>query len=134
MMKTETREELEISTIGGGGGQIPASFPLAGGLFDQFVGGGGERISSSLGFLELLGIQDFQAGHSLFDLPPPTPVCLPPESSEVLNLPATPNESSISSSSTEAPNEPDPAKGAVTARSAPVSEVDDDDLDKEKKE
>jgi len=131
-MKTETREDVEISTFAGVG-QISDPFPLAGGLFDQFDGGGGEMISSSssLGFMELLGIQDFPAGHSIFDLPPPTPMSYPPESSEVLNLPATPNESSISSSSTEAPNESDPAKGAVNAA---AGDGDDDDLDKEKKE
>ncbi|ONK63234.1 uncharacterized protein A4U43_C07F12770 [Asparagus officinalis] len=107
-MKKESSELTEISPVGD---QISTSFPFsAGGLFDQFAinGGAGER-SSSLGFLEMLGIQDLTS-HSLFDyLPPPTPVSLPPESSEVVNLPATPNESSVSSSSTEAPNEQDPA-------------------------
>ena len=123
-MKTESSQLTEISPFGD---QIS---PF--GLFDQFSvdGGGGER-SSEMGFMELLGIQDFSVGHSIFDLPPPTPMSYPPESSEVLNLPATPNESSISSSSTEAPNESDPAKGSVNAA---AGDGDDDDLDKEKKE
>lgn len=130
MMKTEGSELMDVSPFVD---QISSPFPLpGGGFYDHFMAdGGGERSSSSsFGFMELLGIQDSFSGHSLFDLPPPTPLSLPLEPSEVLNQPATPNESSISSSSTEAPNEPDPAKGASSEPGADV----DDDLGKAKKE
>lgn len=115
-MKTENREERDITPFSDG--------HISTGLFGQFsADGGGERSSSSsLAFMDLLAIQDFSSVRSLFDLPPPTPVSLPPGSSGVLNLPATPNEPSISSSSTEAPKDPDPAKGAA---SEPAADVDD---------
>ncbi|XP_042477712.1 probable WRKY transcription factor 48 [Macadamia integrifolia] len=111
------------------------SFPLSSrSIFDMYCesekGGGG---GVSMGFMDLLGIQDLNP--SIFDLlqqyqqpppmmpplspPPPLPPAsphptttttsssLPPptESSEVLNLPTSPNSSSISSSSAEAAND-----------------------------
>ncbi|ONK63256.1 uncharacterized protein A4U43_C07F12990 [Asparagus officinalis] len=111
-MKTETRsEEFELS-----------------GFFSRSPLDRAGNGSSSLGFMDLLGVQDLTS-HSLFDdmPPPPMPVILPPESSMVVNLPVTPNESSVSSSSTEAPNEQDLANGSA------ASDV-DTELDKEKKE
>ncbi|KAA8531200.1 hypothetical protein F0562_005886 [Nyssa sinensis] len=87
--------------------QIPTTFALSG-IFDMPC----ESEKGSLGFMDMLGIQDY--GSSLFDLlqtPPvqPQSPLLPastiPESSEVVNTPATPNSSSISSSSTEAAND-----------------------------
>ncbi|KAF8394696.1 hypothetical protein HHK36_020913 [Tetracentron sinense] len=86
--------------------QIPTSFSSSS-VFDMSY----EGEKGSLGFMDLLGIQDFSP--SLFDLfhapsvppPPPTPSSTLPDTSEVLNFPATPNSSSISSSSTEAVND-----------------------------
>ncbi|KAH1046251.1 hypothetical protein J1N35_037035 [Gossypium stocksii] len=117
---------------------------------------GDNKWGSSLGFMDLLGIhQDFIAP-SLFDsfqppsiLPPPPPStssepllhqqldtkqlqALPspastvPESSEVLNNPATPNSSSFSSSSNEAANDHEPTK-------AEDDEEEEQDQDKTKK-
>lgn len=88
--------------------QIPASCAFSSSIFDMPC----EVEKGSLGFMDLLGIQDYSP--SLFDLlqPPLAPHPLtspassaPPESSEVVNAPATPNSSSISSSSTEAAND-----------------------------
>ncbi|KAJ9699829.1 hypothetical protein PVL29_005613 [Vitis rotundifolia] len=88
--------------------QIPASFAFSSSIFDMPC----EVEKGSLGFMDLLGIQDYSP--SLFDVlqPPLAPHPLtspassaPPESSEVVNAPATPNSSSISSSSTEAAND-----------------------------
>ncbi|KAL8544865.1 hypothetical protein ACS0TY_005174 [Phlomoides rotata] len=80
--------------------------------------------SSSLGFIELLNMQDF--GPSVFDLLQ-TPFDLQNstvqlrESSEVLNAPATPNYSSISSESSEHANK------------EPEEREDDDDDEREVK-
>lgn len=81
-----------------------ASFALSS-IFD--VACDGEK--GSLGFMDLLGTQDFTP--SLFDwlqeqpaMPSPATSAMP-ESSEVLNTPATPNSSSFSSSSTDAVND-----------------------------
>ncbi|RWR94341.1 putative WRKY transcription factor 48 [Cinnamomum micranthum f. kanehirae] len=85
--------------------QIPTNYPFSGGLFD-FPGdiSGAGKTSSSMGFMELLGFQDPTT--PVFDFPPPPPPATSlPESSDMGNLPATPNSSSISSSSTEAANE-----------------------------
>ncbi|KAE8703572.1 putative WRKY transcription factor 23 [Hibiscus syriacus] len=62
-----------------------------------------------LGFMELLGAQDFTS-HPLFDIAQHVPplVTEPPmkiESPDAFNLPATPNSSSISSASNEAAND-----------------------------
>ncbi|KAK2649714.1 hypothetical protein Ddye_017203 [Dipteronia dyeriana] len=89
---------------------VSAGFPLQG-IFDF-----AEGEKSSLGFMELLGVQDF--GSSLFDMVQPPPSTAPPSSSspnptvvtkmespELLNQPATPNSSSISSASSEAVND-----------------------------
>nr|AEQ29024.1 WRKY28 [Panax quinquefolius] len=70
---------------------------------------------SSLGFMELLGIQDYNNTSSIFDIlreehsapPPPAGQAStnPADSSEVLNTPATPNSSSVSSVSSGAPEQ-----------------------------
>lgn len=88
--------------------QIPTSYPFSGGLFDLPGDISGPR-RSSMGFMELLGFQDLAPPPpSMFDFPPPPPppaTTSLPEPSDMGNLPATPNSSSISSSSTEAANE-----------------------------
>ncbi|KAK1558589.1 hypothetical protein Q3G72_004255 [Acer saccharum] len=88
---------------------VSAGFPLHG-IFDF-----AEGEKSSLGFMELLGVQDF--GSSLSDMVQPPPSTAPSSSSpnptvvtkmespELLNQPATPNSSSISSASSEAVND-----------------------------
>ncbi|KAG6648025.1 WRKY transcription factor 23-like isoform X1 [Carya illinoinensis] len=84
---------------------ISDGYPFSG-IFDIYEG---EK--SSLGFAELLGIQDYSP--SLFDSPQapsmapsaPLPATTVKECSEVLNQPATPNSSSISSASSEAVND-----------------------------
>ncbi|KAF2312722.1 hypothetical protein GH714_039758 [Hevea brasiliensis] len=97
--------------------EIPSSFalssstPTSASIFDMMPCDIGDK--ASLGFTDLLdGNQDF--GTCLFDWfqppivphqPLPSPASTVPESSEVLNTPATPNSSSISSSSNEAGNE-----------------------------
>ena len=111
--------------------EIPSSFPLSS-IFDmpcmESTDHHHHQKGLSLGYMDLLGIQDFDSP-SLFDLfpapmmppaqsqPPqpqlqqqqtlvPSPAStVPAESSEVVNTPATPNSSSISSSSNEAANE-----------------------------
>ncbi|KAF8387662.1 hypothetical protein HHK36_026327 [Tetracentron sinense] len=87
--------------------QIPTSFSLSS-LFDMSC----EDEKDSLGFMDLLGIKDFSPSvsdllHIPLMAPPPrsTQMSTLVESSEVLNLPATPNSSSISSLSTEAPKD-----------------------------
>ncbi|KAF8401296.1 hypothetical protein HHK36_012229 [Tetracentron sinense] len=105
----EKKEAMETQNLIGAStfpDQIPTTFSLSS-IFDMPC----EGEKGSLGFMELLGIQDLSP--SIFDLLqttsiPPQPSALTscrPESSELLNLPATPNSSSISSSSTEAANE-----------------------------
>ncbi|XP_039135650.1 WRKY transcription factor 23-like [Dioscorea cayenensis subsp. rotundata] len=85
------------------------------GIFDVGHGGGEAEKNSSYGFLELLGFQDYSP--SLLDL---SPQMEPPlESSSVtVNTPATPNSSSISSSSTDA----DPLKPLATTAAAAEDE------------
>lgn len=87
-----------------------------------------EKMRSSLGFMELLGTQDV-GPTSLLDLLQLRPLPLPPppqpqdftaaaaspgaqlaESSEVANLPATPNSSSLSSASSETLNDEQPPR------------------------
>ncbi|KAA8527353.1 hypothetical protein F0562_034932 [Nyssa sinensis] len=108
--------------------QIPTSFALSG-IFDMPC----EGEKGSLGFVDMLGmgIQDYSP--SLFDLfqtplmppqPVPSPASTIPESSEVVNTPATPNSSSISSSSTEAPND----------EQNKIAEEEDQDQEKTKKQ
>ncbi|CAL5337983.1 hypothetical protein CsSME_00021347 [Camellia sinensis var. sinensis] len=108
--------------------QIQTSFPLSG-IFDMPC----EVEKGSLGFMDMLGIQDYGSS-SLFDLfqtpaMPPQPLLSPtlPESSEVVNTPATPNSSSISSSSTEAAND-DQTKTTV------MEDQEDQDQEKSKKQ
>ncbi|KAG0501650.1 hypothetical protein HPP92_001722 [Vanilla planifolia] len=104
----------------------PSYSPLPGGVFD-FHGAVGGVDHGTLGFMDLLGLQDVSA--SLFDAVPipirsPLPAGLR-ESSEKVNLPATPNSSTMSSSSTEEANEAD---SVIPARDDDVGE-----LDREKK-
>ncbi|XP_042517071.1 WRKY transcription factor 23-like [Macadamia integrifolia] len=85
--------------------------PLPGSIFDMYGEDEKGGVGVSMGYMDLLGVQDLSP--SIFDLlqqhheqPPLMPLSPPPvESSEVLNLPATPNSSTISSSSTEAGND-----------------------------
>ncbi|KAB1201601.1 putative WRKY transcription factor 48 [Morella rubra] len=116
--------------------EIPSSFALPS-IFDMPCDQGDHQKGSSLGFVDMLGIQDYNP--SLFDWfsapmmpqpqpqpqqlqqPLPSPTSTVPESSEVVNTPATPNSSSISSSSNEAANEGQTKAGG-----------DEDDQDQEK--
>ncbi|KAL6978252.1 Transcription factor [Sarracenia purpurea var. burkii] len=88
---------------------FPASYPLTG-MFDF----ASEAEKSSLGFMELRGIQDFtppsiidilQVSRASVEPLAPTQTSVDPESSEVLNQPTTPNSSSISLASTGARND-----------------------------
>lgn len=115
---TEKREAIKMEDKYTNGSSlfsdsVSSSYPFSA-MFDFCEG---EK--SSLGFMELLGVQDISP--SLFDFPvqttttstlvePPSAVPNPistttKESSEALNQPATPNSSSISSASSEALNE-----------------------------
>lgn len=88
---------------------VSAGFPVQG-IFDL-----AEGEKSSLGFMELLGVQNF--GSSLYDMVQPPSSTVPSSSSpnptvvtkmespELLNQPLTPNSSSISSASSEAVND-----------------------------
>jgi hypothetical protein len=97
------------------------------GIFDFSEGD-----KSSLGFMELLGVQDYSP--SLFDSPHPPSMApsaplLPTavkECSEVLNPPATPNSSSISSASSEAVNDQEQTKA--------VDKEEDEQQEKTKKQ
>ncbi|KAJ0113655.1 hypothetical protein Patl1_00853 [Pistacia atlantica] len=105
----ESKEAKDIVGASSFPDHLSSSFPLQG-IFDFYEGD-----KNSLGFMELLGIQDF--GSSSFDtdtvpLPSAVPSSSPNptlvnkvESSELLNQPATPNSSSISSASSEAAND-----------------------------
>ncbi|XP_059632820.1 probable WRKY transcription factor 48 [Cornus florida] len=108
--------------------QIPTSFG-----FSSFFDMPCEAEKDSLGFMDMLGIQDYNP--SLFDLLqkplltppqlPSTPASTVPDSSEVVNTPATPNSSSISSSSNEA---------AANAEQTKTVEEEDQDRDNTKKQ
>ncbi|XP_068660282.1 WRKY transcription factor 23-like [Aristolochia californica] len=98
----ETENSNEISSFAD---QISSSFPFPS-IFD-LAGDVAAPGKSSLGFMELLGIQDL-GDPPVFDFPEPTAAPQFPESSDITNLPATPNSSSISSSSTEAATEDQP--------------------------
>lgn len=128
-MMTEKREEkLEFMTGAISPFSVDAiepSFPLMGGGFfdlptDIDAGDGG-----SFGFVDLLGIHDLP--QSLLDTEPYTPpassasAAAPPESSENQNFPATPNSSSISSSSSDACPDADPT---IPASDPPEAEDD----------
>ncbi|GMI69483.1 WRKY DNA-BINDING PROTEIN 23, WRKY DNA-binding protein 23 [Hibiscus trionum] len=83
------------------------SFPLES-VFDSSC----EGDKFPLGFMELLGAQDFTSPHNpLFHIPQQVPsfvTDVPPmkiESPDTFNLPATPNSSSISSASSDAVND-----------------------------
>ncbi|XAR56977.1 hypothetical protein NMG60_11024966 [Bertholletia excelsa] len=111
--------------------QIPASFGFSG-IFDPPLCERDNGYFSSFG--DLLGFQDYNP--SIYDpfqplgLPSPQPLLSPastmPDASEVVNTPATPNSSSISSSSNEAPNE--------GQNKTAVEGEEDHDQDKTKKE
>ncbi|KAF5741513.1 WRKY1 [Tripterygium wilfordii] len=114
-------EMKQAVKIEGGVGSSPFLDEVQGGylqgVFDMWEGEKG----GSLGFMELLGIQDINGPSSLFDgihVPsiaqeslsparpnPPAVTKMEYSSSEVLNPPATPNSSSISSASNEALND-----------------------------
>nr|ADF45433.1 WRKY1 [Hevea brasiliensis] len=111
----EGKEEVKIDNIVGSStfpDNTQSSYPFQG-VFDFCEGD-----KSSLGFMELLGMQDFSA--SVFDMlqvpsvvqpAASNPVATKMESPEVLNQPATPNSSSISSASSDALND-EPVKVA----------------------
>ncbi|XP_010938223.1 probable WRKY transcription factor 48 [Elaeis guineensis] len=110
MIMEKRAEKMEVAAVAGVSQFVADQI---GGIFDIAFDSGGDKTSE--GFLELLGLQDLPV--SIFDLPAPaapveeaTPSEPPPESSAVLNFPATPNSSSISSSSTEAATDTDPVK------------------------
>ncbi|KAL6228244.1 hypothetical protein ACLB2K_002198 [Fragaria x ananassa] len=106
------------------------SYPFSG-MFDFSQG----DQKDSLGFMELLGIQDyFCPANSLFDLPqisvPPPQVLLPTTSitdvaKEYSVNPSTPNSSSISSASSEAVNE----EPLTDNKAAALQQEEDDDGD-----
>ncbi|XWS53497.1 hypothetical protein CRYUN_Cryun10bG0006400 [Craigia yunnanensis] len=141
----------------------PSATGFGGSIFDMAAGaceGGGGDKWGSLGFMDLLGIQQDFVAPSLFDSFQPPPILSPPspssskvvlhkdilheqlqqqqfqglpspastipESSEILNNPATPNSSSISSSSNEAANDEQTKAGD--------DEEQDQDQDKTKKQ
>ncbi|KAF3972051.1 hypothetical protein ACB098_10G069000 [Castanea mollissima] len=103
----ERKEMIKMEELVGSSSftdHISDSYPFSG-IFDF-----SEGEKSSLGFMELLGtgVQDYTS--PLFDLPPismapSAPLPAVKECSEVLNQPATPNSSSISSASSEAVND-----------------------------
>ncbi|XP_027336177.1 probable WRKY transcription factor 48 [Abrus precatorius] len=78
--------------------------PTSSTIFDIIPSSSCDQKASSFGFMDLLGVHDYNA--PLFDWLPAAPssptVTVNPDSSEVLNIPASPNSSSISSSSNEA--------------------------------
>lgn len=103
------------------------SYPFSG-MFDFSQG----DQKDSLGFMELLGIQDyFCPANSLFDLPQisaPPQVLLPTTSiidvaKEYSVNPSTPNSSSISSASSEAVNE----EPLTDNKAAALQQEEDDD-------
>ncbi|KAF2310303.1 hypothetical protein P3X46_005842 [Hevea brasiliensis] len=109
-------EEMSISSFAFS--SSPSTTPTTStSIFDMMMMPCDISDKASLGFVDLLdGNQDFGSS-SLFDWfqvqpppilpqqPLPSPASTVPESSEVLNTPATPNSSSISSSSNEAGND-----------------------------
>ncbi|KAH7858118.1 hypothetical protein Vadar_020163 [Vaccinium darrowii] len=130
--------------------QIPTSFGYPAGIFDMpcdYV----EKGSFDFGFMDILGIQDYYCTtttsnnyttaattpSSLFDLfqtPPVTVIPSPASTSEVVNTPATPNSTSISSSSTEAANDHDQTKATKVEQDEGEEEELENDQDKTKKE
>ncbi|XP_021654615.2 WRKY transcription factor 23 isoform X1 [Hevea brasiliensis] len=118
----EGKEEVKIENIVGSStfpDNTQTSYPFQG-VFDFCEGD-----KSSLGFMELLGMQDFSA--SVFDMlqvpsvvqaAASNPVAKKMESPEVLNQPATPNSSSISSASSDALND-EPVKVADNEEEEP---------------
>ena len=95
------------------------------------LGEKGSTTMSSLGFMDMLGIHE-DYNPSLFDfLQTPLIPIIPsplPDSSEVLNTPPTPNSCSISSSSTEAPNDHEQTKTLL------LEEEEQDPAEKTKKQ
>ncbi|KAK9288356.1 hypothetical protein L1049_016809 [Liquidambar formosana] len=138
-VKTENSNSMGNSTFSD---PMPTSFALSS-IFDMPCEV--DKSASSLGFMDLLGINDNYTP-SLFDLlqapplmmmppqqqqqqhqplPSPASSTIPADSSEVLNTPATPNSSSISSSSTEA---------ATDEQNKAAGEEDEQDQEKTKKQ
>lgn len=101
MLKREEEKQIAAGMIASPfSDAIEQGFPLTGGFFDFTDYGAGDR--GSFGFTDLLGLQGFP--QTFFELASPPPlrspaVAQPPDLSETVNLPATPNSSSISSSS-----------------------------------
>lgn len=125
--------------------QIPTSFGFPAGIFDMPCDYN-EKGSFDLGFMDILGFQDYYcttsdhtatpSSSSLFDLiqtPPPVIIPSPASTSEVVNTPATPNSTSISSSSTEAANDHDQIK-ATKVEQDEEGEQEKEDQEKTKKE
>lgn len=118
----------------------------SGGLFDYYCNIEGEKnssFSSSLGFMELLGMQDFSDFDHVLPASSSSPIQLlhqaqiHQESSEVLNTPATPNSnSSISSESVGGLNEKEtPVDAADEQEDQEVEEEEEEeDHKKTKKE
>ncbi|KAL2459349.1 putative WRKY transcription factor 23 [Forsythia ovata] len=116
--KEEQRTENSIENAALSDQMIPSnSFFMPNSIFDMPCEADQK---GSLGFIDMLNVQDFTSP-SIFDLlqippaiplqsqsqplPSPLPLSTVPESSEVVNTPASPNSSSMSSSSTEAGND-----------------------------
>lgn len=100
--------------------------------FASFDDAGGEFLQSgsSVGFMDLLGLRDLVPTAPMFDSPhaeppslpsPPSPA-LPESTSEVLNAPATPNSSSLSSSSTQLAPPPDDHETPIPTRDRGLGE------------
>ncbi|KAI3459203.1 hypothetical protein Pfo_015866 [Paulownia fortunei] len=105
-----------------------------------------DQQKSSLGFIDMLSVQDFSTPSYIFDdllqnitapliplqplsqAPLHSPASTMPEYSEVVNNPATPNSSSMSSSSTEAAANDDQKKNET------VEEEEEQDQEKTKKQ
>lgn len=99
-------EAMNSSGIPSFSDKKPTTFPSSSGIFDLLPGDLAAPGKASIGFVELMGLEDLSPSIFEYLLPPlslpPTPV---PESSDAGNPPATPNSSSMSSMSTEAANE-----------------------------
>ncbi|OAY56152.1 probable WRKY transcription factor 48 [Manihot esculenta] len=110
-------EEMPITSFSAFSSSSSTTPTTSASIFDMMMPYDHIADKASLGFMDLLdGNQDFGTSLLLdcFQLQPPpilphqplpSPASTVPESSEVLNTPATPNSSSISSSSNEAGND-----------------------------
>lgn len=136
-MREKREEKLDFMTGAISPFSVDATepaFPLIGGGFFDLPTDIDAGDSGSFGFVDLLGLHDLP--QSLLETESYTPpassasAAAPPESSETLNFPATPNSSSISSSSSDACPETDPT---VPAPDPPETENDAADHDQAKK-